>query len=60
MTSIQLLSDRKVSVEEFAIIMRSRFAEVFGYDELVTVDASELWKLVASNPSELAEAQRNA
>ena len=33
MTSIEVLSDNEIGVDEFATTMRSRFAEVFGYEE---------------------------
>ena len=35
MTSIEVLSDKEIGVDEFAATMRSRFAEVFGYRESV-------------------------
>jgi lipoyl(octanoyl) transferase len=59
MTSIKMLSEKGISVDEFAPAMQTRFAEVFGYRESVTSDASTLWKLVASNPTELAERHHN-
>ncbi len=49
MTSIEALRETAVSVDEFAMMMRSRFAEVFGYDESVTVDPAPLWQLIASD-----------
>jgi lipoyl(octanoyl) transferase len=60
MTSIEMLSDKKIGVDEFAATMRSRFAEVFRYQESSTVEPSTLWKLVASNPTPLEEQPRNA
>jgi len=60
MTSIDTLSDKDISVEEFATTMRSRFAEVFGYEEAVTVDPATLWNLVSSNAPALEEQHRNA
>lgn len=60
MTSIEVLCHREIGVDEFATTMRSRFAEVFGFDESVTVDTSKLWKLVASNATAVEEHHRNA
>lgn len=48
MTSIEVLSQEEIGVEEFAAKMRSRFAEVFGYAESVTVDPVTLWQLIES------------
>ena len=60
MTSIEVLSHQKIGVDEFAATMRSRFAEVFGYQDSVTVEPSALWKLVAFNSTTLEEQDRNA
>jgi hypothetical protein len=60
MTSIEVLSDKKIGVDEFAATMRSRFSEVFGYQDSVTVEPSALWKLVAFNSTTLEEQDRNA
>jgi len=60
MTSIEVLSDKEIGVDEFATTIRSRFMEVFGYEESVTVDSARLWQLVASNATALQEQHRNA
>jgi lipoyl(octanoyl) transferase len=60
MTSIEVLSEKEIGVDDFAATLRSRFAEVFGYQESSTVDAAALWKLVASNPTAVEEQHRNA
>jgi lipoyl(octanoyl) transferase len=60
MTSIEVLSEKEIGVDEFAATLRSRFAEVFGYQKSSTVDAAALWKLVASNPVALEAQHRNA
>ena len=60
MTSIEMLSDQQISVDNFAAKMRSRFAEVFGYDDSVTVEPAKLWSLVASQPTSPEELHRNA
>ena len=60
MTSIEVLSDKEIGVDEFATTIRSRFMEVFGYEESVTVDSARLWQLVASNATALEEQHRNA
>jgi lipoyl(octanoyl) transferase len=60
MTSIEVLSEKEIGIDEFAASMRSRFAEVFGYQGSVTVDPSTLWKLVPSNATVLEEQHRNA
>lgn len=60
MTSIDMLTNREIGVDEFATTMRSRLAEVLGYRESVTVDPATLWKLVASDSTELEEQPRNA
>jgi lipoyl(octanoyl) transferase len=59
MTSVGLLREKGISVDEFAILMRSRFAEIFGYPESVTVEPATMWNLVASN-SAPEEQHRNA
>ena len=59
MTSIEALNERKTSVDNFAPTMRSRFTEVFEYQESVTVNPATLWQLVASN-SALKEQPRDA
>ena len=56
MTSIEAHRDR-ISIDEFATAMRSRFAEVFDYAENGTVDPATLWQLVESN---VAEERRDA
>jgi lipoyl(octanoyl) transferase len=48
MTSIEELSEAAVSVDEFVVMMRSRFAEVFRYADSATVDPAPLWQLIAS------------
>jgi lipoate-protein ligase B len=60
MTSIKVLSEKDLSVGEFATAMRARFAEIFGYRETLTIDASTLWKLVESNTAALEEHHHNA
>jgi lipoate-protein ligase B len=60
MTSIEVLSEKEIGVDEFAATLRSRFAEVFGYPETSTVDPARLWKLVASKPMAVEEQHRNA
>ena len=59
MTSIEVLSEKEIGVEEFATTMRSRFAEVFAYEESATVEPATLWKLIASDAPALEE-HRNA
>ena len=59
MTSIEALSEKEIGVDEFATMMRSRFAEVFGYEESVTVDPATLWQLIASDFA-AEEQHRNA
>src|SRR5579872_1125266 len=56
MTSIEAHRDR-ISIDEFATAMRSRFAEVFDYAENGTVDPATLWQLVESN---VVEERRDA
>ena len=58
MTSIEVLSPKEISVDEFAATTPSRFVEVFGYDESVIVEPARLWQLVASKS--LLEEQRDA
>jgi lipoyl(octanoyl) transferase len=60
MTSIEVLSKEEIGVDEFATTMRSRFAEVFGYQETSTGEAAALWKLVASNATAVEEQHRDA
>lgn len=57
MTSIEMLRAEKTNVDKFASTMRSRFAEVFGYEESVTVDPAMLWQLIESDA---IEEHRNA
>jgi lipoyl(octanoyl) transferase len=52
MTSINALGEKEISVDEFAMIMRSRFAEVFGFEKSLTVDSATVWQLVESNAVE--------
>jgi len=52
MASIEALREKDISVDEVATVMRSRFAEVFGYTETGTVDPATLWRLVESNSFE--------
>jgi lipoate-protein ligase B len=42
MTSVCELTNRAVSMREFASVTRESFARVFGYDETVSVDALEI------------------
>jgi len=42
MTSLCELTNRAVSTSEFAVVMRESFARVFGYDETVSVQTSEI------------------
>ncbi len=60
MTSIEVLSNTQIGVDKFATMMRSRFAEVFGYREASTVNPATLWKLVALNATTPEEQHRNA
>jgi len=60
MTSIKMLSEKELRVDEFATTTRSRFAEVFGYEESVTVDPATLWQLIASDATAPEEQHRNA
>ncbi len=60
MTSIEASGARGIGVDEFAMIARSRFAEVFGFEESATIDPSTLWPLTASKPTGLDEQPRNA
>jgi lipoyl(octanoyl) transferase len=57
MTSINALDEKEISVDEFAMMMRPRFAEVFGFEKSVTVDPATMWQLVESNA---VEEQRDA
>jgi len=52
MTSIEALGEREIGVGEFATAIRSRFTEVFGYAENLTVDPATLWQLVEWNAAE--------
>ena len=52
MTSIEALGEKEIGIDEFAMMMRSRFAEVFGFERLVTVDPATMWQLVESNAVE--------
>ena len=49
MTSMEMLSHKDISIEEFATTTQSHFSEVFGYAHSVIVEPAGLWKLVASN-----------
>jgi lipoyl(octanoyl) transferase len=60
MTSVEVLSEKEISVDEFAATIRSRFAEVFAYEDSVTVHPATLWKLVASHSIAPEEQHRNA
>jgi lipoate-protein ligase B len=59
MTSIEALSEKEISVDDFAARMRVRFVEVFGYDQSQAIDAASLWQLIASDSS-AQEAHRHA
>jgi lipoyl(octanoyl) transferase len=58
MTSIEVLSKTAVSVNDFAMMMRSRFVEVLGYEDSMTVEPAPLWQLIASELA--AEEQHHA
>src|SRR5271168_1822587 len=60
MTSIESISPKQTSVDEFSIRMRARFSEVFGFEESVTTAASQLWQLIASHPTETEEPHHDA
>jgi|HubBroStandDraft_6_1064221.scaffolds.fasta_scaffold396415_1 lipoyl(octanoyl) transferase len=60
MTSIESISPKQTSVDEFSIRMRERFSEVFGFEESVTTAASQLWQLIASHPTESEEPHHDA
>jgi lipoyl(octanoyl) transferase len=60
MTSIESISPKQTSVDEFSIRMRARFSEVFGFEESVTTAASQLWQLIASHPTESEEPHHDA
>jgi len=60
MTSIESISPKQTSVDEFSIRMRARFSEVFGFEESVTTAASQLWQLIASHPTESEERHHDA
>ncbi len=55
MTSIAEFGHPELTVEGFAIPMRSRFAEVLGYQASVTTGASTLWELAASDSTAIEE-----
>jgi lipoate-protein ligase B len=57
MTSIEVLGGKKVSVDEFAATIQSRFAQVFGYADCVNVESAALWRLIESSS---IEEHRNA
>jgi lipoate-protein ligase B len=42
MTSVCELTNRAVSKREFGSVMRESFARVFGYEEIISVDAAEI------------------
>ena len=52
MTSIELLADGEVSVEEFAVTATSRFIDVFGYAQTAIADPAALWQLIETHPAE--------
>jgi len=56
MTSIEVLTHREVSIEEFAARATSRFAEVFGYARMVIADSATLWRLIETHPEEHRDA----
>jgi lipoyl(octanoyl) transferase len=60
MTSIEALHEKQISVDEFAATVRSRFAEVFGYEKSVTVAPATFWQLVESHSMAVEEQPRNA
>jgi lipoyl(octanoyl) transferase len=60
MTSIESISPKQTSVDEFSIRMRARFSEVFGFEESVTTAASQLWQLIASHPTQSEEPHHDA
>jgi lipoyl(octanoyl) transferase len=60
MTSIESISPKQTSVDEFSIRMRARFSEVFGFEESVTTAASQLWQLIASHPTKSEERHHDA
>jgi lipoyl(octanoyl) transferase len=60
MTSIEAINQKAMSVDEFSIKMRSRFTEVFEFEESATIDPAKLWQLIASHPTEPEEQHRDA
>jgi len=46
MTSVEVLSDRVVAVDDLSTIVRSRFGEVFGYSKTASADPAALWQLI--------------
>ncbi|MGD0116509.1 MAG: lipoyl(octanoyl) transferase LipB [Candidatus Binatus sp.] len=42
MTSVCELTNHAVSMREFAVVMRESFARVFGYEEIISVHATEI------------------
>ena len=42
MTSVCEVTNRAVSMREFASVMRESFARVFNYDEIVSADAAQI------------------
>jgi len=52
MTSIEVLSDTAIGVNEFSLMVRRRFAEVFGYSQIVSADPASLWQRIESHPIE--------
>lgn len=56
-TSIEALGAKEIGIDAFALMMRTRFAEVFGFEKSVMVDPATVCQLIESNA---AEEQRDA
>jgi lipoyl(octanoyl) transferase len=52
MTSLKALREKEIGVDEFAAMIRSRFAEVFGYAKTATTDPAALWQLIEVDSAE--------
>ena len=52
MTSVCKLSGEQISTREFSASMQKSFAQVFGYDTIISQTAAQIWQHVDSPPAE--------